>query len=163
MYSPESGAPGTSSGWARFSPPTPECSTLRELGVNRLDLLLAPLHGGFQVELVDAVLGQRVDQDELLVDLVGRRGQRARVAGGEMVLGILLQRLELGILADDRERRLGIVLQERHVVAGAGLGAVAVAIDQGLQERLGRVGVLAELRHAVGPAVSERAPSRGAL
>src|SRR5262249_41564744 len=41
-----------------------------ELRVHRLDLLLGPLDGGLEVELVGAVLGEGVDHDELLVHLV---------------------------------------------------------------------------------------------
>src|SRR5882672_1308287 len=69
-HSPSHGFPGVGGSGhclgGGVPPPPPECSTLRELGVNRLDLLLAPLHRGLQVEPVDAVLGQGVDHHELL-------------------------------------------------------------------------------------------------
>src|SRR4029077_9443758 len=133
---------------------------LDELGVDGLDLLLAPLDGLLEIHLVGAELGERIHHHELLVDLVRSRGERARVAGGEVVLGVLLERLQLRVLADDRERRFRVVLEERHVVAGAGLGTLAVVVHQRLEERLGPVLVLGELRHPVGTTVGEGAPRR---
>src|SRR5262249_3269844 len=60
---------------------------LRELRVHRLDLLLGPLDGGLEVELVGAELRERVDHDELLIHFVGGRRECARVADREVVVG----------------------------------------------------------------------------
>src|SRR6185295_14505158 len=70
---------------------------LGELRVHRLDLLLGPLDRGLEVELVRAVLGEGVDHDELLVHFVGRRVERPGVADREVVVGVLLERLQLRV------------------------------------------------------------------
>src|SRR5437879_5387016 len=85
---------------------------LAELGLDGLDLLLAPLDRLLEVHLVGRELGERVHHDELLVDLVRGGSERPRVAGGEVVLGVLLERLELRVLDVDSERQLRVVLGE---------------------------------------------------
>src|SRR5262249_24852613 len=136
---------------------------LHELRVDSPDLLLTPLDRRLEVHLVRAELRGRVDHHELLVDLVGGRRQRPGVADRHVVLRRLLEDLQLGVLADDRQRTLGELLEERVVVAGGGPEGLLEVVGEGLQVCLGDVLVLGELRDAVGQTVGEGQPGHRPL
>src|SRR6185436_9599967 len=89
--SPESGAPGSVTTAGAIAPAAAwyiTCeSVLGKLRVDAPDLLLAPLHGGLEIQPIAAELCHRVDHHELLVDLVGGRCERAGIADGVVVLG----------------------------------------------------------------------------